>query len=94
MFFYDKEKDSLRGLIEEIKTKNKISLEKFNDSLSYCNVTENLSAQAMINKAIEISKKEYDFASFVVDAMLNNDTWIMTDRTEKKELVVETVYAE
>ena len=92
LFYLDKDKDELNGMIEELRTESKLTIQRHDCSGIYENVSKNSLAQAMINNAVEITKEEYDTAASVVDAMIKNDWFISTHNVAKKEVVTETVY--
>lgn len=57
MFYHDTETDSIRGMLEETRTETRLSIQKHNDPMCYSRVSQNSAAQAMIEKACEVSKK-------------------------------------
>jgi len=100
LFYYDKTTDSLRGFIEEMKTGNKFAIYKHGDPVCYARASNNTTVQAMLNKAVEISKAEYDAGLLVANSMMESDYWLIADdvpvrkkeETTNKEVVTETVY--
>lgn len=93
MFYFDEEKDAIKGVFEEIRTDTKVTMQRHKDSSYYSRVSQNTMAQTMINKATEITKNEYELGKFVVDSMIDSDEWLITEKkVAKKEVVTEVVY--
>ena len=95
MFCFDEESDSLKGMFEEIRTESKVTFQKHKDSLCYSRVSSNTTAQAMIKKAEEITKDEYETGKLVINSMINSDEWFISDRkVAKQEVVLKPIYAD
>lgn len=93
MFYLDEEHDVIKGMIEEVRTESKVTVQKHKDSSCYSNVSKNTTAQVMLKKAEEITKNEYELGVLVVNSMINSDEWLIADREPtKKEVVTEVVY--
>ena len=93
MFYHDTEADSLRGMIEEIRTESKLTIQKHDTPLCYTRVSQNSAAQAMIEKAYEVSKEEYETAVLVAESMFGDSSfWLISDHeapTKKEKVTAE-----
>lgn len=95
MFCYDIENDCLCDLVEETRTENTVSVEMFEKSYTFNNVSRNSYAKALIERSSEITKDEHAIAVIVANALIKVDEWLIADNRkeiEKQPVVAEVSY--
>lgn len=95
MFCYDIENDCLCDLVEETRTENRVSVEMFEKSYAFNEVSRNSYAKALIGRCTEVTKDEHAIAVIVANALIKVDEWLIVDNgvKEEKPVVAEVTYA-
>ena len=93
LFKLDENLDAITEMIEEIKTETKLTIQKFDNLISYTRASRNSAVQSMIEKAEEISMEDYEFGYSMSTFLITRDEYIIADKSKKeKEVITETVY--
>ncbi len=96
IFCYDVDNDRICDLVEECRSDNSVSVEMFESSTTFNNVSRNSYAKALIERSSEITKDEHAIAVIVANALIKVDEWLIVDNRkeiEEQPVVAEVSYA-
>jgi len=91
MFYIDYDSKKVDGLIEEYKTKDKISFQRNIFTFCFTDSKSNNFVNNLIESSVEIKKSEYDTAAAIINSMIDIEGFLIK---EEKEVKLEPVYVD